>query len=143
VIATPLAGRLIDRFGHRTTALAALATSASGLLLTLIPSVAAIVTGLAVMATGVFAAQAASQGYIGIVAHERRSTAAALYLTVYYTGGRLRAILAAAVWSRGGWPATVALIFAVQFLAAAITAVMWTRHGRRGAAAGAIIAPPV
>jgi len=126
VVATPLAGRLIDRFGHRTTVLFAIATSAAGLLLTLVPSLAAIVAGLTVMTTGVFAAQASSQGYIGIVARERRSTAAALYLTVYYVGGGLGAVLPAAVWARGGWPATVGVILGVQLLAAALAAALWT-----------------
>ncbi len=141
VVATPLAGRLIDRLGHRVAVLIALATSASGLLLTLVPSVATIVTGLGVMTTGVFAAQAASQGYIGVVARERRSTAAALYLTVYYVGGGLGAIVPAAVWVRGGWPATVALVFAVQAFAAGIAAVMWTRRSPRDAELDPITAP--
>ena len=127
VVATPLAGRLIDRAGHRIALLLALGASACGILLTLVPSVAAIVAGLGVMSTGVFAAQAASQGYIGIVARERRSTAAALYLTVYYTGGGLGAVVPAVVWARGGWPATVALIVGVQLLAVALTALAWTR----------------
>jgi predicted MFS family arabinose efflux permease len=133
VVATPLAGRLIDRLGHRATILIAIATSAAGILLTLIPSLVAIVAGLTVMTTGVFAAQASSQGYIGIVARERRSTAAALYLTVYYTGGGLGAILPAAIWTRGGWPATVALIVVVQLAAAALAAVFWTRPSPRDA----------
>ena len=46
VVVTPLAGRLVDRVGHRLALLAALATSMAGLLLTLIPAVAAIVLGL-------------------------------------------------------------------------------------------------
>jgi predicted MFS family arabinose efflux permease len=134
VVATPLAGRLIDRLGHRLTLLLAVALSAAGMLLTLVPSLAAIVAGLAVMSTGVFAAQAASQGYIGVVAHERRSTAAALYLTVYYTGGGLGAVLPAVLWSRGGWPATVALILVVQLVAAATAGVFW----RTGAGSGRV-----
>ena len=132
VVASPLAGRLIDRLGHRVTVLLAIGASAAGILLTLVPAVATIVAGLAVMSTGVFAAQAASQGYIGIVARERRSTAAALYLTVYYTGGGLGAVLPAAVWTRGGWPATVGLILAVQVLAALLAGVFWRTAARSG-----------
>jgi predicted MFS family arabinose efflux permease len=98
------------------------------MLIALIPSVAAIVIGLGIMSTGVFASQAASQGYIGVVVHERRSTAAALYLTVYYTAGGLGAVLPAVVWSRGGWPATVALVLAVQAVAATLAALLWTRR---------------
>lgn len=127
VVATPLAGRLIDRVGHRAAVLLAIAASAAGIVLTLVPSVAAIVAGLGVASTGVFAAQAASQGYIGVVARERRSTAAALYLTVYYTGGGLGAVVPAVVWARGGWPATVALILGVEVFAAALAALAWRR----------------
>jgi MFS transporter, YNFM family, putative membrane transport protein len=131
VVATPVAGRLIDRVGHRSAVLLAIAAAAGGMLVTLIPSVPAIVAGLGITSTGVFAAQAASQGYIGVVAHERRSTAAALYLTVYYTGGGLGAVLPAGVWAGGGWPATVGLILAVQLLAGALAAFLWSPPGRR------------
>jgi MFS transporter, YNFM family, putative membrane transport protein len=101
VVVSPLAGRLIDRVGHRRAILFAIAVSSCGMLLTLVPSVATIVAGLALMSTGVFAAQAASQGYIGVVTVEHRSTAAALYLTAYYTAGGLGAVLPAIVWNRG------------------------------------------
>jgi len=134
VVATPLAGRLIDRVGHRTALLLAIALSAAGLLLTLIPSVATIVAGLGLMSTGVFASQAASQGYIGVVARERRSTAAALYLAFYYTAGGLGAVLPAAVWTHGGWPATAALILGVQAFGAALAATFWTKPVRPDAA---------
>jgi len=128
VIATPLAGRVIDRAGHRTALVSGLAVSSAGALLTLVPTVPAIVAGLAVLSTGVFAAQASSQGYIGVVARERRSTAASLYITVYYAGGGLGAVLPAVVWNRGGWPAVVALIVAVQACAAGLALALWTRR---------------
>jgi predicted MFS family arabinose efflux permease len=126
-VSSPFAGRLIDRFGHRAALPIALAVSASGAVLTLVPSLVAVVSGLALMACGVFAAQAASQGYIGIVARERRSTAAALYIAIYYTGGGLGAVLPAPLWSRGGWPAVVALILIVQLCAAGLAAMFWQR----------------
>lgn len=129
VVVTPVAGRFIDRLGHRSAVLIAIAVSAAGVLLTLIPSTAAIVAGLGIMSTGVFAAQAASQGYIGVVARDYRSTAAALYITVYYACGGLGAVVPAVVWSRGGWPATVALIVVVQSFAAALAALLWTVRG--------------
>ncbi len=130
VVVSPLAGRLIDRVGHRRAILFAIAVSSSGMLLTLVPTVPAIVAGLALMSTGVFASQAASQGYIGIVALEHRSTAAALYLTVYYTAGGLGAVLPALVWNSGGWPATVALVIAVQLAAALVAGTVWKSHAR-------------
>lgn len=132
-VSSPLVGQLIDRLGHRMALLIALAVSIGGALLTLVPSIPAIVAGLALMAVGVFAAQAASQGYIGIVAHERRSTAASLYIAVYYTGGGLGAILPAPLWTSGGWPAVVALIVMVQLGAAALAARFWQRPQPRTA----------
>jgi hypothetical protein len=43
------------------------------------------------------------------------------------------------VWSRGGWPATVALVLAVQVIAATLAAVLWTRRG----SAAAVVLPSV
>ena len=125
VVATPLAGRLIDRLGHRFTLLLALAASTLGLLVTLAPSLPFVIGGLALMSTGVFCAQAASQGFIGVVATSQRSSAAALYIMVYYVGGGIGALAPAGAWSHGGWPATVALVLAVEIVAAAIAWFLW------------------
>jgi predicted MFS family arabinose efflux permease len=125
VIATPLSGFLIDRYGNRFTVLLALASSAAGILATLVHSLFAVVAGLGLMSTGVFVAQAASQGFVGKIAGASRSTAAALYLTIYYLGGGLGAILPAWTWTHGGWPPTVALVVAVQGGAAVIAFFGW------------------
>jgi predicted MFS family arabinose efflux permease len=135
VVATPLSGGLIDRLGHRTTLLCSLAVSALGIALTLVPQVVTIVGGLTLLASGVFCAAAASQGYVGVVARGQRSTAAALYLSVYYLGGGLGAVVPAPVWARGGWPATVGLILVVQLGAAALALVGWPSGPRRTASA--------
>jgi MFS family permease len=133
VVASPLSGRLVDRFGHRATLLLSIGVSALGICTTLVPNVGVIVFGLALTASGVFCAQAASQGYIGVVATGQRSTAAALYLTVYYAGGAAGAVVPALLSAHGGWPATVALILGVQMAACALALVMWpaerTAHG--------------
>jgi MFS family permease len=131
VVASPLSGRLVDRFGHRTTLLLSVACSALGMCITLVPNVGVIVTGLALMASGVFCAAAASQGYVGVVATGQRSTAAALYLSVYYAGGAAGAVVPALVWTHGGWPATVALIVAVQIAACALAQMVWPAPPRR------------
>jgi YNFM family putative membrane transporter len=60
VIVTPLAGRHIDRFGFMKSLLGALAISATGLLMTLLPSIFFVVVGLAVCSTGVFLCQSAT-----------------------------------------------------------------------------------
>jgi predicted MFS family arabinose efflux permease len=130
VVATPLSGRSIDRFGSRFTILVALGVSAAGILATLAHALAVVIAGLALMSTGIFVAQAASQGYIGRIAGASRSTAAALYLSFYYVGGGLGAIVPASTWTHGGWAPTVALILAVLALAAAFVVAGWGGGGR-------------
>jgi YNFM family putative membrane transporter len=125
VVAVPVSGRFVDRFGHRRTLIGAQAASIAGMLLTLVPSLPVILVGLTFMASGTFCVQATSQGYIGVVAAVQRSTAAALYIAAYYAGGGLGATLPAAAWSRGGWPATVAVIVAVQCAIGLLAVVAW------------------
>jgi YNFM family putative membrane transporter len=125
VVAAPIAGRMIDRFGHRFTLLVATAAGAIGVLLTLSHAIVAVVAGLALTSTSVFCSQAASQGFVGRIASTQRSTAASLYLMVYYVGGGLGAIVPSLTWSHGGWPPTVALIVAVQAAVAGLALGLW------------------
>jgi YNFM family putative membrane transporter len=125
IVSVPLGGRMMNRFGYRTTGVLAIVGSSCGLLITMIPSVATIVIGLAVLSTSVFIAQASSQGLIGRVVSENRSTAAALYFSVYYACGGFGAILPAPAWTAFGWTGAVAVILAVQILAATIAYIGW------------------
>jgi predicted MFS family arabinose efflux permease len=124
-VATPISGRLVDRFGNRFTSVLALCASATGMLITLAPSLPIVIAGIGLMTTGVFVAQASSQGYVGRIAGGNRSSAAALYLTFYYAGGGLGAVIPAHAWATGGWPATVATIVVVQFGAALVARLLW------------------
>jgi predicted MFS family arabinose efflux permease len=133
LVVTPLGGRMIDRLGNRTATLVALVVSIGGLVLTLIPSVPVIVLGLTVMASPVFVMQTSSQGYLGKIVRENRSTAAAIYFTFYYVGGGLGAVIPAFAWTRGGWPATVALIAGVQAFVGALALAGWRGGPARAA----------
>jgi MFS family permease len=124
-VITPFAGRLIDRLGHRATVLIAFSGGIAGISLTLLHTLPAVMTGLAVCSTGVFIANAAGSGYVGVVTHEARAAAVGLYVTFYYTGGSFGSALPGGFWSRGGWPACVALIAAVQLLAIAMALFFW------------------
>lgn len=125
-IAAPISGRLIDRCGNRFTLTLAMVASACGIVFTLVHVLWIVVLGLALTSTGVFVAQAASQGYVGRIAGAQRSTAASLYIMVYYAGGGLGAIVPAVTWMQGGWPATVALVVGVQAVAVILTRVFWS-----------------
>ncbi len=134
-IATPIAGRLIDRRGNRFTIVAAMSLAACGIALTLVRELACVVAGLGLMSTGIFISQAASQGMIGKLSGAgSRSTAAALYLTFYYVGGSAGAIVGAAAFAAGGWNATVAMILTAIACVTALASLAW-RTILRGAQA--------
>ncbi|MDR5826212.1 MFS transporter [Caballeronia sp. LZ043] len=69
-VATPVAGRWMDRVGARTGLFAALSITAVGLLLTLTPNVVIICAGLALVSTGVFVANSAASSTLGRVRTE-------------------------------------------------------------------------
>ena len=103
VVVTPLAGRFQDRRGFRETSLLALAISLLGLGLTTAHSLPLIIAGLALFSTSVFIWQSAATTQTGAVAGRARSSAAGLYVTFYYIGGSVGAIVPAWFWARRGW----------------------------------------
>jgi MFS transporter, YNFM family, putative membrane transport protein len=119
-IITPFSGRFLDRFGMRLTAVVATCFSVTGLLLTLSRPLAVIAAGLAIFSSGVFIFQAVGTVQTGVVAGRARSSAAGLYVTFYYIGGSLGAIMTGWAWQAGGWPACVYLLMGVACLALAL-----------------------
>jgi MFS transporter, YNFM family, putative membrane transport protein len=117
LIVTPLSGRCFDRYGVRLTSLIAVAFAIAGLLLTLASSLTVIIVGLALASSGVFIFQAIGTVQTGIVAGRARSSAAGLYVTLYYIGGSLGATITGWTWVTGGWPACVYLLVGAAVLA--------------------------
>ncbi len=124
---TPLAGHVVDRHGHRAGIGLALGVAAAGALLTLAPSLPAIVAGLALCASGVFMAQATTSSFIGAVTTRDRGLAVGLYATLYYAGGSTGSALPSMAWSRWGWPGCVALVVAVQVVGVLLALTQWSR----------------
>jgi MFS family permease len=120
-----VAGRAIDRIGHRFTLVAAFSAGVGGICLTLVPHLPAVLLGLALTSTGVFIAQSAASSYVGRLAEGARGAAVGLYVMFYYAGGSFGAAVPGRFWSHGGWPATVALIAAVQVLTIALCLLFW------------------
>lgn len=121
----PIGGRWIDAYGHRLGIGAAMAIGAAGALLTLAPSLWAIVAGLALSSTGVFIAQTTTSSYIGAVTANDRGLAVGLYSTFYYSGGSAGGSAPAIVWNAAGWPGCVALVVGIQCVGAAIALTLW------------------
>lgn len=125
VVVTPWAGRYIVRLGFRRTLLTALAISAAGLLLTLVPSLPVVVVGLAVCSSGVFVCQSASVSFIAECVSEGRSLATGLYNMAYYAGGAAGSWLAGIAFEACGWGGSVGAIVLIQSVAAAIAWFGW------------------
>jgi YNFM family putative membrane transporter len=85
----------------------------TGLLLTLVNSLASVIIGLAIFSSGVFIAQAAATVELGAIAGRARSSAAGLYVTFYYLGGAVGATVTGWSWQWAGWRGCVALLGAV------------------------------
>ena len=64
-ITTPLAGKAVERFGTQPTFWGALAIAGAGLPLVLLPSLPAVMAGLALIGVGTFFAQATATGFVG------------------------------------------------------------------------------
>jgi predicted MFS family arabinose efflux permease len=124
---TPLSGRWIDVHGHRVALAIAVGLGVAGSLLTLAPALVAVICGLALFATSIFIAQASTTSHVGAHAERSRGLAIGLYATCYYVGGSVGGALPSAMWSRGGWPACVAFILAIQLLMLGIAWTGWTR----------------
>ena len=125
VVMTPLAGKAIDRIGCRAALVGAAAFASIGLLLTLVHYVPVIMAGLAIAACAAFACQSTASSHVGKAAAKARSSAAGLYVGMYYLGGCLGAILPGCVWTQTGWAGCVAIIIAVQAVTATIAYRLW------------------
>jgi MFS transporter, YNFM family, putative membrane transport protein len=108
IITTPLAGRVVARFGPRPTIWGSLALAGIGLPLLLASQLSAVVTGLALVGVGTFFAQAVATGFVGRAATTDRGSASGLYLAAYFLGGLAGAVVLGQLYDRLGWGACVA-----------------------------------
>jgi predicted MFS family arabinose efflux permease len=121
IATTPLAGRMVQRHGPRRALWSGLAIAGAGLPLLLLPSLAAVMAGLALVAAGLFFAQATATGFVGRAATADRAAASGLYLACYFIGGLVGSAVLGQVYVTFGWTACVAGIGAA-LLAGAVLA---------------------
>lgn len=122
---TPFSGRLLDKMGSRRVLIGASMVASAGVLLTLIHSTPVVIAGLALAATGAFASQAGASSYVGEVAGQARSSAAGLYVALYYLGGCAGSVLPGLFWKEAGWLGCVGLVFCMQAVIALIASRVW------------------
>jgi len=120
IITTPLAGATVQRFGTRATFWGSLAVAGAGLPLLLLPSLVAVMSGLALVGVGTFFAQATATGFVGRAATTDRGSASGIYLACYFLGGLVGSAVLGQIFDRFGWPACVAGIGAALLTAAVL-----------------------
>jgi MFS transporter, YNFM family, putative membrane transport protein len=128
VVITPMSGKFLDRYGFRRTAFLYCAMMIAGLLLTLAPSLPVVIAGLAIFSSGVFIAQAAATVETGAIAGRGRSSAAGLYVTFYYLGGSVGAVVTGWFWEWKRWRGCVVVLGAMAVLSLGLALL----SGRRG-----------
>ncbi|MEO8688020.1 MAG: MFS transporter [Solirubrobacteraceae bacterium] len=121
----PSAGRLADRIGWRRVALAGTAVAASGMALTLPPTPATMLPGLALLTLGMFTGVTAAQLGLAEAGPSDRGVASAIYFSFYYGAGALAGFVPGLGWEAWGWPGVLAIT--APSLAAGACALHWAR----------------
>ncbi len=121
IVTTPLAGTVAKKMGHKTALRAALAVAAAGLPLLVIPSLAAVLLGMVLVAAGTFFAQALATGFVSHAARFNRASASGIYLASYFAGGLIGSAILGQIYDRFGWSACVAGIGVSLVFAAWLT----------------------
>jgi predicted MFS family arabinose efflux permease len=126
-VIAPMTGWAVARLGRRRFMLAVIAAWGFGAALTLAPPLPAIIAGLVLCAACGMLCQTISTGYVTAIAKEGRSSAVGLYVTSFYIGGSMGALLPGLAWNAGGWPACIAMVGAVLAAMAVIAQLAYRR----------------
>ncbi|QWC84643.1 MFS transporter [Nocardioidaceae bacterium] len=121
-VASPVAGRLADRFGRRLLLLLGCGTALVGIVVTLSSSLVVVVLGLLVLTTGFFTAHAVASSWVSGRAGESRGPAAAWYVLTYYAGSSVFGAAAGPVFGAYGWSGVVAVVAALFALGGLLAA---------------------
>lgn len=134
IVVSPIAGRLSGRFGPGPVLLSGPCFGLAGLALALLPSLPAVMAGLALVTIGFFVSHSVASAWVGSRATRDRGHASALYLLFYYVGSSIMGTLGGWFWSRAAWPGVTAYCAALLLLALLTALVLMLRPVRRGVA---------
>lgn len=121
--------RLVPRLPPSGAQLLALAVMLLGIVVTLFPSLPAVIVGLVLFTGGFFGAHSVASGLAQRRANAGRSLVAPLYNLAFYAGSSLLGWAGGLAFAGAGWTGTVMMIVAVVLLAAAAA---WGYAASRG-----------
>ncbi|MCL6684148.1 MFS transporter [Sphingomonas alba] len=107
MITTPLAGSAVAKMGPSSALFGGLVLAIAGLGLLLLPSLAMVILGMALVGVGTFFGQAVATGHVGRTATGDKAAASGLYLSAYYSGGLAGAAVIGQLFDRFGWTASL------------------------------------
>ncbi|OWQ45215.1 MFS transporter [Roseateles noduli] len=128
IAASATAGGLSDRFGRAPALLSGIALAITGVLLTLMTWLPAVILGIVLLTIGFFVAHSVSSAWVGALGGRSKGHAASLYLLAYYIGSSTLGAMGGWFWDHSGWGALVGYALAVLAVAAVAA---WTLK-RRG-----------
>ncbi|GAC1404413.1 MAG: MFS transporter [Ktedonobacteraceae bacterium] len=116
-IGSPIAGTIAGRIGSRLTIACSIGCAVVGLLITLIPTLAVTLGGLSLLTLGMFSIVPSANLYLGELSTKAKGTAASMYLSLYYLGGSIGAVVPGFAFLWAGWTGVVLLCIGMMLLA--------------------------
>jgi len=116
-VASSLGGAAADRLGRAPVLIFSLVLMAGGVGLTLMPELAGMIAGIAILTSGFFAAHAVASGWVGRLGGASKGHAASLYMLAYYLGSSIAGSSGGWFWSEGAWPAVAGFTLVLITLA--------------------------
>lgn len=103
-------GKKADEYGHPIVLRISLLIMITGALLSLLPSLAGKITGIAIFTFGFFASHSIASAWVGEQSGHFKAQASSLYLLFYYFGSSFVGTIGGVFWSNFAWKGVVALI---------------------------------
>ena len=116
-IGSPIAGTIAGRIGSRLTIACSIGFAVTGLLITLIPILPITLGGLSLLTLGMFSIVPSANLYLGELSTKAKGTAASMYLSLYYFGGSIGAVVPGFAFLWLGWTGVVLLCIVMMLLA--------------------------
>ena len=122
IAGSTVSGRYAMRLGRGPSMALTTAIVLAGVLLTLAPSIPAVVAGIAMITFGFFGTHTVASAWVGQLGGRSKGHASALYLFCFYAGLSVLGWSGGWFWQRAGWPgvASMAVALALAMLAIAL-----------------------